>query len=804
MRDLRYALRTVRRSPGYSATAMLCLALGIGVNSVVFTLLDGIYFRALPVPRADRIVAIDRSGAMPVSWREYRGLRGEWRTLSGVTAAVARGTFLDAERWNFEITAEAVSADYADVLGVKPLIGRWFAPADESPGAEPPVVISAKLWQTCFHREQGVVGRYVRIEDQWYRIVGVAPAGFRGVSPPLEVEAWLPLVTFPIFRPQLADPHRPGPMVNLVGRLAERETVARAGAEMAVIDARLRRQNRGAGSYAAPMTVHVFRGIASPESRRTMRSAANLLLAVAAIVLLIACVNIANLLLSRAAARQREMALRRSLGASRGRLMRLGLAESAILALGGGVAGVFFGGWTDRFLSSWMPDSIPRSVLSGVDLEMNWRVAAFTAAVALACAVLFGVAPSLEGSSVDLLSALKTGSRRGRAGRGIERDGFVVAQVALSLVLLVTAGLLLRALQRISQLSPGFATDHRVYVRLFAPERDFTFEASTQLFTRQLDAGRSLPGVRDATLSFAVLGFSDAECVSAARDSAPDRVNLNVVEPNYFQVMKVPLIRGRNFAREDGAHSPRVVIVNETMAGQRWPGEEALGKTVWLGCGGKTPPVRAEVVGVVRDSKVGALEEAPRPFFYESRYQEGWTQFFALILHTRGDPHTLAGPLMRMAQAVGPNLRVYELRTFDELVALSLWRVRWQAALLGAFGLLAIALSVFGLHGVVAYAVARRTHEIGVRLALGAKRGDIQWVVLAHGLRLTAAGIAFGLILSAAATRFLRSFLYDVSPFDPVAFAAAALAWIAVALLASYLPARRAASVDPAISLRYE
>jgi putative ABC transport system permease protein len=802
--DLHYALRVIRRNPGYAIAAILCLALGIGVNSTVFSLLDGMYFRMLPVPRADHIVAIDRDGSMPVFWRDYLGLRGDLHAFTGVTTAVARGTFMDVERFNFEITAEAVSANYADILGVKPVVGRWFMPTDESPGAEPPVVISSGIWKTYFHCDPSVAGKYVRIENQWYRIVGVAPANFRGVSPPVEIDAWLPLVTFPIFRPQLADPRDPGPTVNLIGRLAAHETVAHAGAEMAVADTRLRQAYPNVKRYITPMTTHVFRGITSPESRRTMRAIAMLLLAVVVIVLLIACVNVANLLLSRAAVRQREMALRRSLGASHGRLIRQGLAESLILAVGGAVLGILFGGWTDRVLSSWQPASIPQSVLRGIYLEMNWRVAAFTAGVALICAVLFSLVPALEGSSVDLLAALKTDARSGRAGRSRQRDSYVVVQVALSLVLLIAAGLLLRALQRTSKINPGFATDRRVYIRLFAPERDFTFDASTRLFTRLLGEARSLPGVRDATLSFAVLGFTDGECVSTVRNVAPSHVNLNVVEPNYFQVMDLPLIRGRDFSSYDQPHSPRVIIVNETMARQRWPGEEALGKTVWLGCGGKFPPVRAEVVGVVRDSKVGALDEVPHPFFYESRYQEGWTQFFALILHTRGDPHAVARPLIQLARAAGPDLRVYELRTFGELVALSLWSVRWQAALLGAFGLLAISLSVIGLYGVVAYTVAQRTHEIGVRMAMGADKLDIQWMVLARGLRLTAAGIALGLILSGLAARFLRSFLYGISPFDPVAFTGAALAWVIIAMLASYLPARRAARVDPAISLRYE
>jgi predicted permease len=380
----------------------------------------------------------------------------------------------------------------------------------------------------------------------------------------------------------------------------------------------------------------------------------------------------------------------------------------------------------------------------------------------------------------------------------------VVAQVALSLVLLIAAGLLVRALQQTSQIDPGFATDHRIYVRLLAAEPDFTSGSATQLFSRLLDDARGLPGVRDATLSFDVLGFMDSECATAGRDLAPARASINVIEPNYFQMLHVPLVRGRNFAATDRPQSPRVVIVNETMARRLWPGQDAVGKTVWMGCGNGQTRIAGEVIAVAGDSKYGSLDERTPSFFYVSRHQVWWNGFFALILHTTVDPHTMAGPLIQLARGGGPNLRMYEIRTFDELIEQSLWRVRWQAGLLSAFGALAIGLSVIGLYAVVAYSVTQRTREIGVRMALGAQKGDVQWMVLAHGLRLTAVGVLVGLAMSVAAMPLLRGFLYGVSPSDPVAFGGAALSWIAIALAASYFPARRASRLDPTICLRYE
>ena len=803
-RDLHFGVRIIRRNPGYAAAAMACLALGIGVNAVVFSLLDGMYFRPLPVPDADRMFAIYRSEAAACSWRDYLAFRSSLRAFRGVAASQARGTFMDVERSNFGIVAETVSANYADVLRIRPALGRWFVAADEARGAEPTVVLSSHIWDRYFQRDRGAIGRQVRIENRWYRIIGVAADRFRGVSTPVLVDAWLPLTTFPIFDAQLRDPLSDAPAVNLTARLARGETLARAAAEIAVWDARLRQMHPRVALYATPLVVGQARGIIAPAPRRAMRPIAILLLAVVMAVLAIACVNVANLLLARAAVRRREMALRRSLGASRGRLVRQGIAESLILALGGGALGIVFGYWTDRGLAAWLPEWIPQQALRGIDLQMNWRVAAFTAGVALVCALLFSLAPAFEGSAVDLRSAA--------AIRSKQRDVYAIAQVALSLALLIAAGLLVRALERTAHIDPGFATDHRMYIRLFTPQPDFTPENSTRLFTRLLAQAKALPGVTDATLSFGVLGFGDSECVG--EDRAGGRqvpADLDVVEPNYFDLMQVPLVRGHNFpAHEQGPiagpdRGPvRSIIVNETMARRQWPGQDPVGKIVWLGCREGAPRTAGQVIAVARDSKYRTLDEEPLPLLYISRLQVWWNGFFALTVHTAGDPGALAKPLIRMARAEGSKLRIYEMRTMDDLVTLSLWQVRWQAAMLGALSLLAIVLSVIGLYGVVAYTVAQRTHEIGVRMALGAQKADVEWMVLARGLRLAGIGVAAGLVLSAAGTRFLRAFLHGVDPFDLVAFTGAALAWMVVAMLASYVPALRAAGVDPAVSLRYE
>jgi predicted permease len=795
--DFHYALRTLRRNPGYACTAMLCLALGIGVNTTVFSSLDGIYFRKLPVPDAKRIVTVDRGGDSPCSWRDYREFRDNTRALAGLAAFIPKGTFLDIERVNERIFAEAVSANYAEVLGLKPALGRWFTPGDELPASEPVAVISDRMWDRRFQRDPRVPGRLVRIDNQCYRIVGVAGRQFHGISAPRSVDAWVPLATYPEFRRTTGS----GPSVFLIGRLATGATLPQGRAEMNAIDKQIRHESLPAHS-ANPLRVSFVSGFIAGEARRATLPIASLLLAVVGVVLLIACVNVASLLLSRAAVRRREMATRQSLGASRGRLIRQSLTEGLALAAGGGALGLLFGLWTNTGLASWLGASIPDSVLYPVHLEVNWRVAVFTASISLLCAVLFSLSPALEHVRIDVAAALKSGE--GGAPRSSrQRDFYVVAQVALSLTLLIAAGLLLRALQQVDSIHPGFAADHRLFIRLFTPEPDFTAETSTLLYTRLLEETRSLPGVRDATLSFAILGFMDSNCVSADRQGQTRRVSFNIVDPDYFRVMQTPLLRGRNFSASDGTRSTRVVVVNETMARRWWPDEDPIGRTLWLGCEGQAR-TQAVVIGMARDSKYGSLDEAPQPFYYVPFPQVWWNGYFALIVHTAGDPYSLAEPLMKLARSGGENLRIYEVRSVEDQISLSLWRIRWQAELLAMFGLLAILLAAIGLYGVVAYTVARRTREIGVRMALGAQRRDVQWMVLSRGLRLTAVGAGLGLALSVAATRFLRGFLYGLSPLDPAAFGAACLLWIAVAMLASYFPALRATRIDPVVALRYE
>jgi len=807
-RDFHFAFRMLRRNPGYAATAMLCLALGIGVNASVYTMVDEMFFKKLPVPDAGRVVVLERTGEdMTCSYRDYQELERrsgrEGRNIfSGLAGVNDQATSLDTEGVSQMIMAQAVTANFAATLGLRAQIGRWFLPEDQGQGAEPVAVLSDRAWARRFGRRADAIGQRVRIETQWYRVVGVAAPDFLGVSPPHAAEIWVPLASQWYVQELLLQPaNRERPRVRVLGRLAAGVRLDTAEAQVRTIDGQIWREFPRDKPTAGPLKLAVASGLGAPGAKLVAFHIAALLVMVTAVVLLIACVNVANLLLSRSVVRRREISVRQALGASRWRLARQTLAESLTLAAGGAVLGLIFGAWANRLLARSMP-AIPHLGFVTFELSLNWRVVAFAVAAAFASAVLFSLSPAMEQSRPDLTPALKNES--GGLQRTRQRDAYVVAQVALSLVLLIAATLLVRALRHAGEIDPGFAMDHRLAARIYVSEPEYTEQTGRLFFDRVLDQVRAAPGVLGATLSYTIpLNFNDNGCAAVDRVERPRRMMSNLVVPGYLDVMRIGLVAGRDFGPADVEGSPRVAIVNQTFAKRFWPNGNALGKTVWIGCDPKRPRTLVEVVGVAKDGKYGSLDEDPRPFVYEA-FAQGWVGFMAVTVHTAGPPGEFALPLRSLLRGLDPHLRIYEMATMEEMTAQSLWQVRWQAWLLGSLGMLAIVLAAVGLYGVVAYTVAQRTREIGVRMAMGAQKSDVQWMVLGRGLRLTALGIAIGVALSALVTRFLGSYLYGLSPLDGVSFAAAALFWTATAMLASYLPARRAARVDPVVALRWE
>ncbi len=782
--DFSRAVRRIRRNPGYAVTAMFCLALALGVTTTLFSFLDSIYFRPLPLPESDRIVQIDRKFGDFCRLHEFLEFRDGLRSVQA--AAKERSVDpLEVDRTTFMVQVEGVSANYPQVLRLGTTVGAWFRP-DENAAGDPEAVISYRLWQTRFAGDTAVVGKRVRLLATYFRVAGVAPREFTGSTSPLNTEVWVPLSA------------SVNPRVELIARLAPHATLANAAAELGVIGARVRASSPGDELFQAVVRVQPASGFLRQGGRETFLPLVKLLSAVAGVVLLVACVNVANLLLSRATIRRREMAIRQSLGASRARLFRETLAEGLVLATGGMLLGILFGHWTGSALE-WALPGVPFAWYQGLRFGIDWRVAMFLAAAGIVCAILFSLPPAFACSRQSLNPAMKgQDSRNSR-----QREIYSVAQVALSLTLLIATGLLVRAMQRVQSVVPGFSIDHRLYVNLSTADRGSVKKDNTPLFSSLVQQARELPGVEDATLAWGVFPGVGVDCASPSREGAREAWS-NAVDPNYFDLMGIPIVRGRGFAPAESSAGIPDVVVNQTMARTFWPGGDALGKTVWMGgCEGDLPKP-GTVIGVARDARYHTLNEARQALFYISRRQDPSHAFCSLIVRTAGDPRQWTKPLLDFVQRRGGDLLTYDSGTLDNAVARSLWEIKWQASLLAALGLLAIVLASIGVYGVVACSVAQRTREIGVRMALGAVSSDVQWMVLAHGLRITAIGIAAGLLLSAATVRLLRGFLYGLSPFDPIAFVTASLAWIAIAMLASWYPARRATRVDPMTALNFE
>ena len=787
--DFHYALRMIRRNPGYALTAMLCLALAMGVNTTLFSFLNSMYFRKLPVPEADRIVRITRGDFNFSTWSEYLDLRDGLRSVQAAAHVLYFGD-MEFDRVSRYVSVEQVSSNYAKVLRPGAAAGTWFTPENDTAAAEPVAVLSHQFWQTRLHGDPAAVGRQIRVNDQSFRVVGVARPDFHGAIPPFAVDVW---VMAPSRR------GRPGgSRVSWVARLAPGASLESATSELRVVAAHVLPDPQREGPDG-PVRVTPFVGF-GVNFWRVFGQLITILSVVCGAVLLIACVNVANLLLSRAVVRQHEMAVRRSLGASPARLFRATLVEGLVLAAGGVALGLLAGFATGRVLE-WARPSAPQAVYyQGIQLGIDWRVGLWLAAVGVASAVLFSLSPAVGNSRGDLSPAMKGAGGRLRSR---QREVYSLVQVALSLALLIATGLLLRGFETVQRIDPGFATGHRIFVTLWASSRNLKPEQVTLLYSNLLEQARALPGVLDATLAWEVLGTEGNACGSTSSTAPPRDVGGNVVEPNYFEMMRVPILKGSGFPRTGALTDAPLVVIDETMARTWWPGEDPVGKMLWLGCEGETRKM-GQVIGVAGDTRDPAFAADVKPAYYRSRLQYPGNGYFGLIVHTTGNPYLWAKPLMAIAQGGGPNLRIFDVQSMEDAMGLRLWEAKWQAGLLASLGLLAAVLAAIGLYGVVAYAVSQRTREIGVRMALGAAPGDVQWMVLGHGLRITAAGILGGLLLSAATVHWLRSYLYGLSPFDPVAFAGASLAWLLIAMLASSWPARRATRVDPMAALQYE
>jgi macrolide transport system ATP-binding/permease protein len=837
LRDVRYGARSLGKNPGFTIVAALTLALGIGANTAIFSFVNAVLLRPLPVAAPERLVYVfggNRTSPYNVSsYPDYLDYRDRNHVFSDLIAYSSITLSLNDSEQADTVSGLIVTGNYFDALGVRAQVGRTFLPEeDTTPGGHPVAVISHALWQGRFASDPHVAGRQMLLNGQPFTIVGVAPAGFNGAETGQTNDIYVPMAMQAVVRPPRAgysgemNPDllsKRGPRwLDMVGRLRDGVSVAQAQAELSTLAAQLAAAYTDTNQGQTVTVTPVSKG--DPTQRGTLLSVAGLLLGVVGVVLLIACANVANLLLARAASRRKEISIRLALGASRGRLIRQLLTESVLLALAGGAGGLLLAFWLVGFMRAYSPPANFFPV--AFDFSLDRSVLGFTLLLSVLTGLVFGIAPALQASKPDLVAALKdeTALMPGAGGRGARRftlrNLLVVAQVALSLVLLVSAGLFLRSLQRAQSIDPGFDAEHVLTMPLNINLLRYTKAQGQEFYRQVLERVASLPGVQSATLTRTppLSGASRQSTVTGAGQEASERAstsestgggvegvadNVTLTSPvalNYFRTLGIPLLRGRDFNAQDSEGAPGVAIVNESFARRYFPNQEPIGQRVSLS-GAKGPWL--EVVGLARDSKYITLGEAPAPFIYQPLAQHHESGV-VLLVRTSVAPSSLVPSVRREVQSVERNLPLTNARTMTELLGNSLFPARMGAILLGAFGLLALLLASVGLYGVMSYSVSRRTREIGIRMALGARGGDVLRLVLGESMMLVAVGMLLGLVAAFAATRLLSGFLYGVSPTDPAAFVGIVLLLALVALAASLVPARRAARVDPMVAFRYE
>ncbi|HEV7874277.1 MAG TPA: ABC transporter permease [Enterovirga sp.] len=810
VQDLRYALRQMARKPGITAFTVLSLALGIGVNSSIFSLVNALLFRDLPGQRTGELVDVyvgeGKFRYATSSYPDYKDLRDQNGVLSGLAAINLVPATWDAGERTQMLFGEEVSGNYFDVFGVRPAVGRWFLPEEDAkPGTHPVVVLGNRFWRTALAGDSRIVGRQLELNGIQFTVVGVAPEQFRGNFPVVASDFWVPMMMSDAMAEEPSLDDRRSRSLFLKGRLAPGTSMEQAQARFDGLAQRLRTAYPVEDGKLQITLVPSRKVILNPGIDGPIFGVAGLLMGIVGLVLLIACSNIANLQLVRVSERRREIAVRLALGAGRGRLMRQLLTESMLLALAGGAAGLLFAVWTARLLVTFKP---PLPIPLNLDVPLDWRVLGFTLALALVTGILCGLAPALRASRPNVVSEIKDDSA-GAAGQGYKKLGLrnvlVISQVATSTILLVGAGLFLRSLGNAQSIDPGFTLRKGVVVQVVPGLGGAYKEAEGRaLYQRLLERARALPGVRSAALSETLpLGLNihisrvDLEGQSKPKEERQevDRVG---VAPGYFATLGIPILRGRAFGEQDAPGTPRVVIVNETGARRFWPGQDPIGRRLRF----NDEEPWGTVVGVARDGKYRSLGEEPRSFIYHSTIQD-YSSFATLVVASDGNERALLTAVRRELNEIDPGLPIFSLKTMSEHLSIMLFPARMGAALLAAFGGLGLLLASIGLYGVVASSVARRTREVGIRMALGARREDVLGLVVREGMILTSFGLLVGLALAFAASRLMSSLLYGITPADPVTYAAVALVLALVAFLANLLPARRATQVDPVVALRH-
>jgi predicted permease len=809
--DLTYALRLLRRSPLFTITAALSLAIGIGANTTIFSIATALLFRPLPgLADPSRLVDVGRTqdgrGFDTVSYPNFRDLRERTKTLVDIyayrvePAPMSLSVNGEAER----IYGSSVTANYFAVLGARPQHGRLLQDSDDRPGGmHDVVVLSDELWRRKFSANPAIVGQTISLNSHPFRVVGVASRGFQGTTL-LKMDVWTPITALAEAMPRLSGDlmnQRRSVWLVMGARLKPDVPLSQVAAELQTIGANLEREypveNKGKNFIALPGSVF-------PGQTSSIGGFLGLLMAVVGLVLLIACVNVAGMLLARAAARRREIAVRLAIGADRRHLVRQLLTETLILFAAGGLLGVVLAQWFTAFLLALLP-KLPVPV--AIAFTIDWRVVSFATVLSLATAILSGLVPALQASRADLVSALKTEGREATPSRLRLRNAFLVGQVTLSLMLVIVAGLFLRALEHAAAIQPGF--DER---RVDVVQLDLTLGGYNQqtagAFVRDLlDRIRALPAVESATLSVDLpldggrmgLGGLKAAGRTPARGDEFS-ADWNIVEPGLFTTLKLPLTRGRDFTEQDTATAPWVAIVNEALATQIWPGEDPIGKQV-------TVPYEAgrhtvTIVGVTANARLIWLTGNVSPYIYVP-FAQRFLPRVALLVRTKDDRSAIPD-VRTILRTLNPNLPITEAMRLADVTAVGLTPQRIAASVAGTLGIVGLLLCAVGIYGVTSYSVAQRTREIGIRVALGADGNSVMRLVLRQGLVVTAIGALIGLAVAAAGVKLIESLLFGVRGLDPITFGSTCALFVVVTLLASYLPARRASKVDPMVALRAE
>ncbi len=798
-KDLRYGARMLLKNPGFTSIAVITLALGIGANASIFSVVNAVLLRPLPFKEPERLIMI-RETKLP-QFPEFSVSPGNFLDWKRRNTVFERLVALNTPSFNLigsgdpeQISGMRVTEGFFAMLGAKPALGRDFLPEEDQPGRNNVVVLSHGFWQRRFGGDPKIIDQTITLSGRIYTVIGVMPATFSfGGS---ETALWTPMG----FTSDDAQNHG-GHFLSAIGQLKPGATLEQARSEMSAIAGQLAQEypdaNAGWNVKLMPLQEFIVRSV---------ETALLVLLGAVAFVLLIACANVANLLLARAAGREKEIAIRTALGAGRARIVRQLLTESALLALAGGVAGLLLAKWGTDLLLKLAPQNLPRMS----DVSLDGRALAFTAAVTLLTGLIFGLVPALQASKPNLTETIKDAGGRGSTEGGRRqfiRGSLVVLEMASALLLLVGAGLLIKSFWRLQRIDPGFNPNNALTAAVSLPSRKYPEENQRSAFFQQLlEKVRALPGVQAAGASNVVplggdyvLGFV-IEGRPPLPPGAGQSTNYYAVSADYFKAMGIPLLRGRVFTEQDTRNSTRVAVISDSMAKRVFPNEDPIGKRIHVTNG---PTVFREIVGIVGDVKHYGLDQDTTLQTYEPYTQQPFS-FMTLVVRTAGDPTNLTSAIRNQVLSIDKEQPVAGVRTLEQRVSTSIAQQRFSMLLLGVFAAVAMVLAAVGIYGVLSYAAAQRTHEIGVRMALGARAGDVLKMVIGQGMKLALAGVALGSGAALALTQLMKRLLFGVTAADPMTYVVIALSLTLVALFACWIPARRAAKVDPMVALRVE